>query len=91
MNKLLTAPPTVADIKAARLAAGLTQAQVAELVGLNWQAVSYAENDHRPLPLAAWSLFLLATGQHSGYALKPLQNHKRKKAASPHPKAQTGG
>lgn len=73
VSELLPAPPTAADIKAARMATGLTQAQAAALVGLHWQAISYAENGHRPLPFAAWALFLLATGQHSGYVLKALK------------------
>lgn len=68
----LPAPPTGAQIKAARLAANLTQAEAAELIGLHWQAISYAENGHRDLPLAAWAVFLLATGQHSGYRLTAL-------------------
>lgn len=72
VSGLLAAPPTADDIKAARIAANLTQAEAAALVGLHWQAISYAENGHRPLPLAAWAVLLLATGQHSGYCLKAL-------------------
>ena len=67
---LLLPQPTPAEIKAARLVAHLTQREAAALMGLHWQAISYAENGHRPLPLAAWTLFLLATGHHSGYRLK---------------------
>ncbi len=73
MTDLLLPQPTGPEVKAARLAAGLTQAEAAEIMGLHWQAVSYAENGHRPLPLAAWVVFLLVTGQHSGYSLKRLK------------------
>lgn len=73
LTALLPEPATGEAIKAARLAAGLTQADAAALLGFpSWQAFSYWENEHRPMPLAAWALFLLATGQHSGYALKAL-------------------
>ena len=79
MTELLSAQPTGAQVRAARLAANLTQAQAADLVGLHWQAISYAENGHRPMPLAAWSLLLLATGQHGGYALTLLKTPQTKK------------
>lgn len=76
---ILLQQPTGTEIKTARQAANLTQAEVADLVGLHWQAISYAENGHRPMPLAAWALFLLVTGQHGGYALKQLKTPQTKK------------
>lgn len=57
--------PSPEQISAARQAAGLSQAQAAELVGLGdktrW---SEYERGGRVPDAARWALFLLATGQH---------------------------
>lgn len=56
--------PTPAEIRAAREAAGLTQAQAAELVHAasyrtwqNWEA-DKGDPEHRQMGLAEWELFL---------------------------------
>lgn len=57
--------PTPGEIAAARQAAGLSQAQAAELVGLSDKARwSEYERGARSPDAARWALFLLATGQH---------------------------
>jgi len=54
--------PTPAEIRARREAAGLTQAQAAELVHLGAQPrwAEY-ENGERNIDLARWELFLIKT------------------------------
>jgi hypothetical protein len=64
--------PTPAEITASREAAGLTQAQAAELVHLGAQPrwAEY-ENGLRPIDLARWELFLIKIQlamQHMGTA-----------------------
>jgi len=56
--------PTPDQVRAARTAAGLTQAAAAALVHLSGQ-VRWAEyeNGTRNIDLARWELFLLKTGQ----------------------------
>jgi hypothetical protein len=66
--------PTPEEIRAARKAAGLTQAQAAVLVSPAqgksayrvWQTyeVDTGKPGHRDIPLATWELFLMLTGQH---------------------------
>lgn len=67
------APPTPAQVRAAREAAGLTQTQAATLISVSrakpyrtWQNYELAadQRDHRDIPLAVWELFLLLTDQH---------------------------
>lgn len=56
--------PTPAEIRAARDAAGLTQAAAAELVHLKaqqrWAEYESGENN---IGLSTWELFLIKTGQ----------------------------
>lgn len=67
----LAAPPPEA-ITAARQAAGLSQAQAAELVGLGDKARwSEYERGARAPDAARWALFLLATGQHPTLQICP--------------------
>jgi predicted transcriptional regulator len=58
--------PTPAEIRAARDAAGLTQAAAAELVHLKaqqrWAEYESGENN---IGLSTWELFLIKTGQRS--------------------------
>ena len=61
--------PTAAQVRAAREAAGLTQAQAAELVHAasyrtwqNWEA-DERETEHRKMGLAEWDLFLRLTAK----------------------------
>ena len=63
------AVPTPAQIRAAREAAGLTQAEAAELVHAasyrtwqNWE-VDANDKEHRDMGLAEWELFLIKTRQ----------------------------
>ncbi|OLP04506.1 hypothetical protein BLL52_4266 [Rhodoferax antarcticus ANT.BR] len=43
------------------------------MVGANsFQTWNYWERGHRPMPLAMWTVFLLATGQHSDYVLQRI-------------------
>lgn len=73
--------PTGDQLKAARVAAGLSQAQAAELMGYplqtgsrggvqsrTWQALE-SPNDERNMQGAVFALFLLLTGQHPGFCL----------------------
>lgn len=64
---LLCPPPTPADIAQARATAGLTQTQAGALVGYTLRGWQDAESGRRNISASAWSLFLLATGQHPGY------------------------
>ena len=80
----LTMPiPTGEQLKAARLAAGLNQAQAAELMGYSlqtgsrgglqsrtWQALESA-TDERTMQGPVFAMFLLLTGQHPTHALAP--------------------
>ncbi|MDD3937684.1 helix-turn-helix transcriptional regulator [Rhodoferax sp.] len=79
MNKMirLTMPtPSGEELKAARLAAGLSQAQAAELMGYpiqvgsrggvqsrTWQALE-SSTDKRQMQGPVFAMFLLLTGQH---------------------------
>ena len=73
--------PSGAELKAARLAAGLSQVEAAELMaypvqpgsrgGLQsrtWQALE-SESDPRNMPGPIFAMFLLLTRQHPLYAL----------------------
>ncbi len=72
MTDLLPQPPTAADVRAARMAAGLTQPGMAELLGLASHRTVQSWECGRSTPMPGlWALFLLAAGQHSGYRLKP--------------------
>lgn len=71
--------PAPADIRTARLAANLTQAEAALLVAdvlpdraeRTWQnyEADIHKSHHRAIPLATWELFLLLTNQHPSLAL----------------------
>jgi hypothetical protein len=73
------------ELKAARLAAGLNQAQAAELMGLavqvgsrgglqsrTWQALE-SPTDERHMQGPAFAMFLLLTGQHPTHTLAPRE------------------
>ena len=75
--------PTGEQLKAARLAAGLNQAQAAELMGYSlqtgsrgglqsrtWQALE-SPTDERCMQGPMFAMFLLLTGQHTAYTLVP--------------------
>ncbi|MBP8813410.1 MAG: helix-turn-helix transcriptional regulator [Laribacter sp.] len=56
-------PPTSEEIRDARKAVGLTQAQAAELVHASLNGWHQWEKGLRPMGLAHWELFLIKTGQ----------------------------
>lgn len=66
-------PPLPADVAMARAEAGQTQAQAAAVVYrdryLTWQRWELGST---PMPLDAWELYLLKTGQHPTHRLKAL-------------------
>ncbi len=80
----LTMPiPTGDQLKAARIAAGLSQAQAAELMGYplqtgsrggvqsrTWQALE-STSDERNMQGPVFAMFLLLTGQHPDWVLAP--------------------
>ena len=53
--------PTPDAIRAARLAAGLTQAAAAALVQAGLRSWSHWENGDRRMPAATWELFMIKT------------------------------
>lgn len=69
------AQPTPQEVREARKAAGLTQAQAAALISpaqgkssyRAWQVyeVEIGQPDHRAISLPTWELFLLLTDQHT--------------------------
>lgn len=75
--------PTAGELKASRIAAGLSQVQAAELMGYpvqqgsrgglqsrTWQALE-SETDERTMQGPVFAMFLLLTGQHPTHALAP--------------------
>jgi DNA-binding transcriptional regulator YiaG len=55
--------PTPEQVKAARTEAGHTQAQAAALVHAgSYRSWQDWERGQRPMPLAAWELYLIKTG-----------------------------
>lgn len=61
---LLCSTPTPAEIAQARALAGLTQTEAGRLVGYSLRGWQDAESGRRNISPAAWTLFLLSTGQH---------------------------
>ncbi len=60
--------PTPGEVVAARQAAGLSQSECAEMVGLGtFQRWSEHERGVRPMDPARWELFLIKTGEHPLY------------------------
>lgn len=81
MIKLTMTAPSGEELRNARLAAGLSQAQAAELMGIpvqvgsrggvqsrTWQALESQTNE-RQMQGSAFAMFLLLTGQHPDYEL----------------------
>ena len=75
--------PTGDQLKAARIAAGLSQAQAAQLMGYplqtgsrggvqsrTWQALE-STTDERNMQGQVFAMFLLLTGQHPDFVLAP--------------------
>lgn len=89
--------PSGEELKAARLAAGLNQAQAAELLGFSlqtgsrgglqsrtWQALE-STTDARNMQAPVFALFLLLTGQHPDWVLTPRQPTDPAAPAEPSP------
>lgn len=87
MIKLQMPAPTGEALKNARLAAGLSQAQAAELIGVpiqvgsrggvqsrTWQALE-SPTDERQMQGPVFAMFLLLTGQHPDYELVGKKNN----------------
>ncbi len=74
------ARPSADDVLSARLAAGLTQAQAAELVHLG-SYVRWLEYERgtRAIDVARWELFMLLSGQHPRFDVveRPSQRTER--------------
>jgi hypothetical protein len=84
MNRFTKVPmpiPTGRELKAARMTAGLSQVEAAELMGYpvqagsrgglqsrTWQALE-SESDQRNMPGPIFAMFLLLTQQHADYCL----------------------
>lgn len=81
MTRLDMPIPSGENLKAARMAAGLSQVQAAELMGYalqagsrggvqsrTWQALESATDD-RNMPGPVFAMFLLLTGQHPEFRL----------------------
>lgn len=71
--------PSPDDVRQARLAAGLTQAEALNLVSYlptpsyrTWQTYEapLGTKEHRQIPFSTWTLFLLLTGQHAGNSIE---------------------
>lgn len=58
-----------ADIKSARIAAGMTQTEAGACVGGSLRTWQDWESGKRAMPVAAWELFLLHTDQHPTHRL----------------------
>jgi hypothetical protein len=81
MTRLDMPAPSGENLKAARVAAGLSQVQAAELMGYSlqagsrggvqsrtWQALE-STTDDRNMPGPVFAMFLLLTGQHPAFRL----------------------
>lgn len=88
MTRLDMPIPSGENLKAARMAAGLSQVQAAELMGYalqagsrggvqsrTWQALESA-TDERSMPGPIFAMFLLLTGQHPEFRL--IEKHSSK-------------
>jgi DNA (cytosine-5)-methyltransferase 1 len=60
--KTPTAPPTPAQVRAAREAAGLTQTEAGALVHVNLRSWQKWEGGERAMHLAFYELFLIKSG-----------------------------
>lgn len=86
--RLAMPSPSGENLKAARMAAGLSQVQAAELMGYplqagsrggvqsrTWQALESATDD-RNMPGPIFAMFLLLTGQHPEFRLSEKHSSK---------------
>ena len=66
--------PTPADVKSARISAGLTQKQAAELIHKKLLAWQRYESGDRAMDAAYWELFLIKTGQTDAERERKFRN-----------------
>lgn len=66
--------PLPADIKAARLKAGHTQAQAAEFMQVSRRSWIYWESGLIGMPVDTWHMYQLKTGQNSGAVVIAITN-----------------
>ena len=66
--------PTPADVKSARIEAGLTQKQAAELIHKKLLAWQRYESGDRAMDAAYWELFLIKTGQTDAERERKFRN-----------------
>lgn len=71
MINLLHGIPQADAIAAARKAAGLTQPQAADAMGVSRTTWQSWESGRANMPLAAWALWQLAAGVHPLYKVTP--------------------
>jgi hypothetical protein len=97
MIKLDMPSPSGEELKAARIAAGLSQVQAAELMGYalqvgsrggvqsrTWQAMESPTGD-RNMQGPVFAMFLLLTGQHPAYHLVAQTPSDNSNASGPSP------
>jgi transcriptional regulator with XRE-family HTH domain len=97
MIKLDMPSPSGEELKAARIAAGLSQVQAAELMGYalqvgsrggvqsrTWQAMESPTGD-RNMQGPVFAMFLLLTGQHPAYRLVAQTPSDNSNASGPSP------
>lgn len=65
-----TLSPTPEEVKEARLSAGITQKDAADLIGRHVNRWSEYENGVYPMPPPLWELFLVKTNQHPTYTYR---------------------
>ena len=68
--------PTPNQIKQARLKAGLTQARLSQIMGVNVRTIGKWENNERPLAGAALVLFNIVTAENPANYAKNLIGEK---------------
>jgi len=78
--EFLVSAPNKAEIRIARLCAGLSQDKAGALIGMKrrvWQLYEYGSGK-RKMPVMLWTAFLLATDQHSQFRVvnEPGARHK---------------
>ena len=66
--------PAPADVKSARISAGLTQKQAAELIHKKLLAWQRYESGDRAMDAAYWELFLIKTGQTDAERERKFRN-----------------
>lgn len=66
VGQVQTGTPDAETVRAARIDAGLTQEQAADIVHVDVRSWKYWESGERPIPAARWELFTLKLAQRAG-------------------------